>query len=181
MVHDAITSVPQSMGWVKNPGRTSARTAGKMRTRDTPFFRALVHASNFGSIPPVTVARSTMEVIAFTASQRSTEPSASFTPATSVRIHQRLRAQLHGKRRGHLVGIHVVVLAIEAKRQARYHGHHARIPEALDPGGINGNHFADVAEIRMLLLRRAAPCAGRRRRGRSRAVPLRRWPPPAAC
>src|SRR5580700_12076867 len=34
MDHDAITSVPQSIGWVKNPGRTSARVAGKIRTRD---------------------------------------------------------------------------------------------------------------------------------------------------
>src|SRR5580693_5419259 len=69
MDHDAITSVPQSIGWVKNPGRTSARVAGKIRTRVTPFFSALVQASSFGNIPPLTVACSTMLAMFCTSSQ----------------------------------------------------------------------------------------------------------------
>src|SRR5271165_1659194 len=79
----ATTSVPQAIGWVKKPGRTWASVAGRIRTRATPFFSALVQASSLGSMPPLTVAAAIIGAIEPTSSQRSTAPSASFTPGTS--------------------------------------------------------------------------------------------------
>ena len=105
-----------------------------MRTRVTPFFSALgagfqlgQHAAaDRGLLPPC-------RRMAFTSSQRMTEPSASFTPATSVRYTSASRTASHRAGRSHLVGVHVVVFAVEAKRQAGDDRNDARAPQALDP------------------------------------------------
>src|ERR1019366_6138705 len=48
----------------------------------------------------------------------------------------------------HLVGIHVVVLAIEAQRQARYHRHNAGRPEPLDPVDVDRADLAYESQVR---------------------------------
>src|SRR4051812_24839324 len=83
--HQATTSVPQSSEFVKKPDRISTRLAGRMRTRFTPLLMALVQASSFGSMPPLTIACSTIVGMVPTLSQRMTAPASSFTPGTSVR------------------------------------------------------------------------------------------------
>src|SRR6516165_7946110 len=66
-----------------------------------------------------------------------------------------MRAASHGACRRHLIGVHVVVFAVITERQARYHRHDPRCPQALDTIGIHRANLADEAEVRRLLLRGA--------------------------
>src|SRR4051812_10480836 len=60
---------------------------------------------------------------------------------------QRLRMACNGARRGHLIGVHVVVLAVGAERDAGDHRNATGIPDRLQPGGIDRADVTDKAEV----------------------------------
>src|SRR5256714_7307997 len=74
----------------------------------------------------------------------------------------------HGAGRRHLIGIHVVVLAVKAKREARDHRHCMALPQSEDPLWIGGADLADKTQIRISLLARA-------KRGTIAAAHPHRW------
>src|SRR6516225_87257 len=67
-------------------------------------------------------------------------------------IDERVGAAGYRAGRGHLVGIHVVVLAVEAQREAGDHRNNSGAPQALDPLAIHRADLAHVAKIGLLLL-----------------------------
>ena len=53
----------------------------------------------------------------------------------------------HGAGGRHLVGIHVVILAIVTQRHAGDHRQAALLPDRVNPPGINRGNLSDVSEI----------------------------------
>src|SRR5215472_1122143 len=85
VVHATMTSVPSLMRVLAKSGRTAAASAGRMRTRLTPWMSASLQALSLGSMPPETTEAFSSAGTCASESQRMTEPSAPFTPGTSVR------------------------------------------------------------------------------------------------
>src|SRR5664279_5779404 len=66
-------------------------------------------------------------------------------------VNQRVCATCNRACRRHLVGIHVVILAIETERETGYHRHDAGSPQPLDPLDIHGPNVAHESQVRRLL------------------------------
>src|SRR5690349_6089690 len=49
--------------------------------------------------------------------------------------------------RGHLIGIHDVILAVTAESDTRDHGNAALLPYGFNPARLNRRHFADEAKV----------------------------------
>ena len=98
-------------------------------------------------MPPVMTSSRVSAAIWSMESQRMTLPSAPRTPGTSVRKTSASALQAHGAGGGHLVGVDVVVLAVEAERDAGDDGHGAHLPDGIEPARIGGSDFADEAEV----------------------------------
>ena len=76
-----------------------------------------------------------------------TSPSAPLTPGTSVRKTSASALRADGAGRGHLVGVDVVVLAVEAERDGGDDGDGAHLPDGFEPARVGGDDLADEAEV----------------------------------
>ena len=145
--HATITSVPSLTRVEIRLGSDAADPAGKMRTRLTPWVRASRQAWSLGSMPPVMTEVDSRPGISCNLSQRMTSPSAPLTPGTSVRKTKGVGVGGDGAGGGHLVGVDVVVFAVEAEGDGGDDGNSVHLPDSFKPFGVGGGDFADEAEV----------------------------------
>src|SRR5208283_1207268 len=71
-------------------------------------------------------------------------------PGNIGEIHERVGATSHRAGGGHLVGVHVVVLAVKAQGEAGDNWDNSGAPQALDPLAIDRADLAHITEVGML-------------------------------
>ena len=150
-VRDAtITSVPSLTRVERRSGSCleAAASAGKIRTRLTPWVRASRQALSLGSMPPgeTTIAFSSAGIWS-SESQRMTFAVSTFDAGDVGEEDQRVGLGADGAGRGHLVGVDVVVLTVEAERDRGDDGHCAHLPDGFEPAWIGGGDLTDKAEV----------------------------------
>ena len=130
--HATMTSVPWVTRELTRSGRELAASAGRMRTRLTPFKRASRQALSLGNIPPEMTAD--LAICSFDAGDVGEED-------------ERVRLGGDGAGGGHLVGVDVVVLAVEAECDGGDDGHGVHLPDGFEPQRVGGGDLADEAEV----------------------------------
>ena len=150
-----------------------------MRTRATPRFSALVQASSFGNMPPLTVACCTIRERFYI--QPANHGAFGILHSGNIgEIDQRIGTASHRACRRHVVGIDVVVLTVNPSARLEITGTMPAFHNRSIPCDVHGTDFAHIAQVRLLLLRctkhlqiaAAQPSEG---------CPPRRSTPPIAC
>ncbi len=151
-VHATMTSVPSLTRVEQRSGNSAAASAGRIRTRLTPWVRASRQALSLGNMPPETTC-----CLFHGGDLCEGEPAhdvavGSFDAGYVGEKDERVGLGADGAGGGHLVGVDVVVLAVEAERDRRDDGDGTHRPDGFEPARIGGGDLADEAEVGVGLL-----------------------------
>ena len=142
-----MTSVPSLTRVEKRSGRRFATSAGRIRTRLTPWVRASRQAFSFGNMPPETICCFSSAGICSEGEPAHDVAVCALDSGDIGEEDEGVGLGANGAGGGHLIGVDVVVLAVEAEGDGGDDRDSAHGPDGFEPLGVHGGDLTDEAEV----------------------------------